>query len=157
MQEIPKELTIRELTRQDRVVVTNLILKIVAKSKGSLDYITELFTNANSTNDEETMAETGVKIVKFAIDFLVENISLIDKEATEWFASLVNMSVDEFNRTRFDADLIIIEQLTKSENIDFFHRCWDFAKRMAISQQITDWWKKALNTVYEKQKKNLMS
>jgi hypothetical protein len=111
------EIKIRPLCRKDRVALSGMILKIADKMKRDdlLTLINRRATGADgAAPDDGAAAAFGIEIVKMILGNL-------EDDARAWFADLVCMTPEEFDKAPFDADLKIIEQLKSApEFADFF-------------------------------------
>ena len=113
------EIKIRKLIYEDRKTLSSMILKLVEKvgDEGLLDIIKsnrKSKNNALSKDRDDNVVMVGVKILKALLQTL-------EDEVVKWFASLINVEVEEFGKQPFDIEIIIIKQLKEAEEIhDFF-------------------------------------
>ena len=111
------EYKIRELCRKDRVVLSRMIEKVADKVVGTkiLDLITAVTPQEGKEVDGGAKTKLGIEILRLLMGTLNEDV-------TEWFASLLGLSVDEFNdNTPFNIELEIVRQLQEADDVtDFF-------------------------------------
>lgn len=108
---------IRKITRADRKLLSNLILKAVSKS-GAKSLLTIIQSDAVALSDNENPED---EIVKLGIKIVYSIYEALESEIEIWFASLLNISVEDLNSCDFNVDKIILEQLTAlPEFKDFF-------------------------------------
>jgi hypothetical protein len=111
---------IRPLTRKDRVTVTAMIVKLANKlgDTGVFNLIKQgsAGTAAQEAGPSTVALDIGIQILKNLIMHLEDDV-------TAWFASLLNMTPDQFNECPLDVELSIIEQLKAAPEInDFFSK-----------------------------------
>lgn len=114
---------VRDLTRGDRVTVSNLLMKIIEKvgTEGLFDIITSEKDSSKNKNhaakskkSEDSFVNIGLKLFQYAINVLNEDI-------VAWFSDLIGCKPEEFNDQPFNVEIEIIRQLRKKEEInDFF-------------------------------------
>jgi len=126
---------IRELTRKDRVTFTGLCKKLIEVTGD--ETIAKLFIADESTTKKEADSLTDEsQIISIMVEILKQFISFVDCDAAEWFASLLNMSVEEYNDGPFDLDLIVIDQVAESESMaSFFSLASGLFKKITESQK----------------------
>jgi len=112
--------SIRPLTVKDRKALSSMIKKLTGKVRGTAiqSLISSAFSGKKSESgddgDDTKIVDLGVEIIGLALDTL-------DGEAGEWFASLLGVTVEEFEAMPMDTELDIIEQLKDSGGFkDFF-------------------------------------
>lgn len=114
------EIKIRALNRKDRVTLSAMLVKLADRLKS--DDILRMVTrgaakSAESTDGKEADGSTillGVQIIKTLLDTLEDDM-------TAWFASLLDITVEDLNAMPFDTDLKVIEQLKSQPDFaDFF-------------------------------------
>lgn len=113
------EVKIRGLKRRDRVAVAAMIRKLVDKI-GSAELMNLIVsdtgaekTDESATKRDDTFKKIGVEVVKLLLQFLEEDV-------TEWFASLLNVTVEQLNDMDFDIEIQVIEQLVAAEEANRF-------------------------------------
>lgn len=114
-----EQLKIRPLKRKDRVEVAAMIRKLVDRI-GSADLTNLIVSDSGAERAEgatakkdETFKRIGVEVVKLLLQFVEEDV-------TAWFASLLNVTVEELNEMDFDIEIQIIEQLVAREEANRF-------------------------------------
>jgi len=151
-----QKIKIRTLQRSDRVSATRIFKTVIQKlGKSELFNLFSPAVNSGSTKeiDEEKF---GLQIIGIAVDVLMASIELIEHDLEEWFASLVNMTIEEFNAAPLDIELEILEQLrTAPEAADFFTRCWQHARSTAWFGAVSQKVKSKLDSLSGSQPENL--
>lgn len=119
-----KSIQVRDLTRGDRVVVSNLLMKIIEKTgtEGLFDIISsEPETGKNKNHAAKSKKLSDDHFVNIGIKLFQKAIQLFDEEIAAWFSSLIGCKQEEFNDQPFNVEIEIIRQLRKKEEInDFF-------------------------------------
>lgn len=125
------ELKIRELTVEDNRLLIKLLRKLIDDAKQS--WISNVIkvqdksikksknenngkndnNNAESEKNEQAAIEVFYMIINKILDCYTEDI-------TKWFASLLNISVDEYLKLPFDTDLKMIGFIQEDKNFKFF-------------------------------------
>jgi hypothetical protein len=131
------ELKIRSLTIRDRDWLSDLIKKLVAEL-GSKD-ILKLMVSDNEAEPEkkeggdgaEQVSEKDKKYALLVIEIIKLMIDVIGGDVREWFASLIEKTVEEFKDLPIDTELVIIEQLVAVEESNRF-----FSRALALSSKI---------------------
>lgn len=109
-----KAIEIRKLNTQDFWQVLTIMRKGGKEALGRLENL----------QDMDQMA-AGMLIMDVGLEFA-------QKELSVFFASIANMSVEEYEKADFDATLSILEQLEEKENLkDFFERAVKFGKKFS--------------------------
>lgn len=108
---------IRELTRADRVKLSELIESLAEKS-GDVK-ITELVPRAAKAGDGDTVDTDKVyDLIKSVIGGLLK---WCNEDLTAWFMDITGVqTIDEFNALPFDVDTHIIDQLIQRESFKNF-------------------------------------
>jgi hypothetical protein len=117
-----KEVKLRPLTRADRKLLTAMVKRLAEKvgSKGILDVF-----NADVVEEaKESTQETGAlnpALIGLGVKLLSSLIEHFEIEMDQWFASLLDCSIEELDTYQIGVDLEIINQLVESEEAeDFF-------------------------------------
>ena len=127
---------IRSLTRGDRVAVSKMIAKVVERAGDCklLDLIssTQESTSAKDADKKELAAarsRLGLEIVKLLM-------TVLNDDCTDWFASLLNVTVEEFNQMPFDIEVEIVKQLQEADEVaGFFSGASQQFRTMFASQK----------------------
>lgn len=110
---------IRKLTVGDNRFLIKLIDKLIKEFREV--WLKDLIkqgkeTDSSNKSDEENKA-INTQIFYSVINLLLSHFS---NEVTEWFASLLNISIEEYEKLDFSTDAIIIEQIINDESFQFF-------------------------------------
>ena len=123
------KVNIRPLTNADLFTVIGMLKKI-GDTTGSK--LTGLFTSATGDapkKGKETAEDLATRIGFMVLGELYENL-VGDLKA--WFASLCNVTIDEYLAMPPETTIDIIEQLTESENTQHF-----FSRALALSKKMS--------------------
>lgn len=136
------DLKIRNLKLKDNRLLVGLLKRLITEYKE--DWLENAIqdTDIGDSNSPELNVEEDSKKTNGA--FLVVINKLIDvfsDDITKWFASLLDMTVEEYEELDFDTDLLIIEQLKEQPKFRFFFRR---AFTMFNLQNIYERWSKIL-------------
>lgn len=121
------QITLRPLTRKDRRVFGNLLVKLVEKTgrKGLREMVPSTNVNNEKGYIEADEVTRNAKILEMAFGLLEGMLSFLDDDLSEWFVDLVNEveTIDDFDKLGFNADLDVIGLLLEKEDfIDFFSK-----------------------------------
>jgi hypothetical protein len=116
---------IRELIQADREVVSKIIEKVancVTDTK-LLDLITASTVEEKSGDNKKD--EDGSKKIKLSLEIIKLLIKFANEDVVAWFASLLNVSIEEFHKLPFDIEMRIIKQLKEVDEVTgFFTGVW---------------------------------
>lgn len=119
------QFTIRKFTVKDLFTVIGM-LKEVAKSSTEL---TKLISSRKKSNDDETEAPEGAS-AEIGIRVLIACYEAVYDPCIEWFASLIEKTVEEFLSLPAESALQIIEQIVEAEDAkNFFTSAWNLFKK----------------------------
>jgi hypothetical protein len=127
------EIKIRALTVADRDWLSDLIKKLVAQLGANeiLRYMVSDNDSESTDKPEEQPKEENKQYALLVVEIIKMMIDVIGDDVRKWFASLINVSVEEFKKLPFDTELIIIEQLIALEESNRF-----FSRALALSSKI---------------------
>jgi uncharacterized protein YjgD (DUF1641 family) len=122
------EHVIRPLIRKDRKRVTAMIKKVITETRD--EAIQNLISSESPQVENETEAEHwGVTITDIGVDILVKGIEFLDDDIGEWFADLLGVSMEEFDKMPADIEIQVFKQIKeRPEASAFFTRAWQSAK-----------------------------
>jgi len=128
----PELKKIRELTRADRKKLTKIFKKAMLELKdNSLKNI--ISSKNNSKNSEDESVEMASTIVNFGVGFIEKALDVVDDDLGEWFASLLGVTIEEFDQMPIDIEFKILEQIRADPAAEnFFTQCWQRAKMMNV-------------------------
>lgn len=117
------ELKIRELTVEDNRFLVKLLRKLINEMKQS--WIsnavqvqdTSMKKAKTNTDDIEKNEEKAAEIFHVIIEKVFDSYTT---DITEWFSSLLNISVDEYMKYPFDTDIKVIDLIILDPNFKFF-------------------------------------
>lgn len=115
-----KEIKIRGLTVNDCRMLQSLMEKFIADSNDK--WLSKL------TNGDESEAESGStdsgggEMIALFVEIFQDVISKYHSEVTEWFSSLIGVTVEAYGELPFDTDMVIIEQISGAEEFTNFFR-----------------------------------
>lgn len=113
-----KEINIRTLTVADSRVLVGLLSKLL---KSGYSWVGNIVTIAKSSGNEgEERLDSIEKYYQIFESIIGELTSNYVNDLTEWFASLVGVSVDDYQKLPIESDLIVIEQLKSSGEFKSF-------------------------------------
>lgn len=120
------EIKIRNLTVGDNRFLIRLINKLIKEYKEN--WIKDLIKPNKNKTEKPTKKETDEEVNDNIDDetstvFLSIINSLIDHyttEITEWFASLLSITPEEYDKLDFDTDAIVIDQIINQPKFKFF-------------------------------------
>lgn len=118
--------TIRKLTRKDRKVLTSLIKKLADKSKDT-SLLSVIQTSYNTASKKEDISEEDAanasKAAYMQLGFKLLNslIDLLDDDLSVWFADLLNVSMEDYDKLPFGIEALVVQQILESDEVaDFF-------------------------------------
>lgn len=127
------EIKIRALTVADRDWLSDLIKKLVSKLGANeiLRYMVSDNDTESAEKPEGQPKEEDKKYALLVVEMIKMMIDVIGDDVRKWFASLINVSAEEFKNLPFDTELVIIEQLIALEESNRF-----FSRALALSSKI---------------------
>jgi hypothetical protein len=148
------EYKIRELTRQDRVILTSIFKRVIKTLNRedlmsifkSVDTDEILKSKDMETDNIPNEEEVGAKIISIALEIISDSMDILDSDVGEWFSSLLGVSVEDFDKLPISIELDILDQLGAApEAVDFFGRCWERAKKISWLESLSKIGKQKLN------------
>lgn len=120
--------TIRKLTRRDRVTLTNLIKKFVSIS--GTESLVNMAPSPKGSEEPEGGAPGSessggtAEILESAFGLLEQMLDVIEADVTDWFQSLIGVAErEEYDSLGFDIETEVIEQILEQKGfVDFFSR-----------------------------------
>jgi hypothetical protein len=119
------ELKIRSLQVEDCRTLARLIAGLVDDTKNKwIENIVRPQLVESEDEAKETLEKESIeKFVSLFASVLKLIVERFENEVTEWFASLLGVSAEEYLKLPFDTDLVVIEQIISSDRFpDFFSR-----------------------------------
>lgn len=137
------EIKIRQLTLEDNRVLVNLIKRLTVET--SEEWITKIVKSP----DGESKGADGENNYGVIFSLIVEKlISAFSEDLTKLFASLLNISVEDYLKLPFDTDMVIIEQIKKAPEFNgFFQKACVAFNLQRIIGNITKSVKKRLDSM----------
>lgn len=119
------ELKIRELTVEDNRFLVKLLRKLINEMKQT--WISNAVQVQGSSgkqtkqgaDDIEKNEEKAAEIFHVIIEKVFDSYTT---DITEWFSSLLNVTVDEYMKYPFDTDIKVIDLIILDPNFKFFFR-----------------------------------
>jgi hypothetical protein len=129
-------LKIRKLTVSDNRLLVKLIKKMISDSKDTwIENIVTTSDSSVSAADDETIGRQYVKIFSIILNSLIEKF---ESDITEWFASLLSISVEEYKNLDFDTDINVVSQIKDAKEFnDFFRNACVVFNVKNLSEKIT--------------------
>lgn len=126
------EIKIRPLLRKDRKTVAGLIKKLVDKI-GSSSLLTLI--SSDVATGKKTVAsvesDTDQKLINIGVQMVKQMFEAIEDDVAAWFADLIGVTVEDFDKMPFDVEIKIIEQIVAApEAADFFTGALRLSKKM---------------------------
>lgn len=131
-------ISIRSLTVEDSRKMVSLVKRFASDTNNAwIKNIVKQPTEAGDKAKRDDEDESGV--VGFVSDLLIQIIDYFQDDATEWFASLCGITVDEYLKLPIDADFDVVDQIKKQPEAErFFSKaCAAFKNQMIISNITT--------------------
>ncbi len=113
------ELKIRQLTRKDRVTLTELIRKFMSISGDNS--LSQLIVADETTSGEKDAEESIDQMSAFGVEILKNLLAVIEEDVSAWFADLLGMKKEEYDNGPINIELVVIDQIISSmESVGFF-------------------------------------
>lgn len=139
---IEEKYKIRRLTRGDRVKLSEMIEKVADKAAPTLLDIVSL--NAIDSKKKQSEAEMKAQQSKLGIEIIRLLMGVLNDDLTEWFASLYDMTPEEFNNNMpFDIEVKILEQLQAADEVTGFFSGASQQFKTILGSKMTSFVKKA--------------
>jgi len=120
---------IRPLVQKDREILTNMILKLSETNNEKFVFLTSKITSA--TANVKSGENNTQPILLLFLDIFKQLYFYLADDIKQWFASLLEIDILEFEKMPFNVELKIIEQLITSGDIaDFFTTALQLAKKI---------------------------
>lgn len=138
--ELEEKYKIRPLTRGDRVTLSRMIEKVADKAAPTLLDIVSL-----NSPDGKKMSEAEMKAQqsKFGLEVIRLLMGVLNDDLTEWFASLYDMTPEEFDKMPFDIEVKIVEQLQAADEVTGFFSGASQQFKAILGSKMTSFVKKA--------------
>lgn len=126
------DIKIRALTVADRDWLSDLIKKLVAQL-GTNDILRYMVSDSDAepSDKQPEEQESNKKYALLVVEIIKMMIDVIGDDVRKWFASLIDVSVDDFKKLPIDTELVIIEKLIDLEESNRF-----FSRALALSSKI---------------------
>jgi len=150
----PELKKIRELTRADRKKLTLIFKEAMVELKD--DSLKNIISSKNKSepSDNENI-EMATTIVNFGVGFIEKALDVVDDDLGEWFASLLDISIEEFDQMPIDIEFKIIEQIRADPAAEnFFTQCWQRAKMMNVLEAPLRAMRERFGSILEEAKQN---
>ncbi len=130
------EIEIRELKTKDAFRLAKILLSLsdeAVEEVSNLATQKEIDEEANKEEIEKKETQLGLQMAINIFQIVLENA---EDELLEWFADLTDMSKGEFEETRMDTPLIVVDEITQQEGFEnFLQRASSLYKRMNTSAE----------------------
>jgi len=119
---------VRELTRKDRVKLSELI-KLFAERSGSIKLTGMLPGQKGKDKKKKDDTDQIYALIK---SLMQQFLDFVEEELTTWFMELIDVTDrDAYDNMPFDIELRIIDQLMAQEGFDhFFTRAWEMYRKI---------------------------
>lgn len=137
---------IRKLTVSDNRILIRLIKKLISETKETwIENIIHVSDGKKSVKDDE---ETGKQYLKVFSSIIISLIEKFESDITDWFASLISVTPDEYKNLDFDTDIKIVDQIKNAKEFnDFFQNACAVFNVKSVSQKVTKLLKEKLDSL----------
>lgn len=122
------DIKIRELKVRDRRKVTGIFKKAIEELRDeSLKNI--ISSDVSQPQEKEASEQIGEAIVNIGVSVVTKALDILDRDVSEWFADLLNVTPEEYEDLPIDTDVKVIEQIRNAPEAEaFFTQCLALAK-----------------------------
>lgn len=135
-----EDIEVRELKTKDAFTLAKILLSL---SDEATEEITELVTqkqmeqessdNVDKEDIVRNQTQLGLQMSITIFQILLDNA---ENQLVEWFADLTNMSKEEFEETRIDTPMIVIDEISEQQGfVNFLSKVSNLYKKMNESAE----------------------
>jgi hypothetical protein len=126
-----KELKIRKLKVRDNRLLQGMLRSLI-KDSGQA-WISKLMRPTVENDEKTTETDDGTRFIGLFVDIIVLLSEKYETQVTAWFADLCEMTVEQYYDLDFDADVIVVKQISEAEEFSsFFSKAWVMFKETKL-------------------------
>jgi len=100
-----------------------LIKKVSEKTQNDklLGIIQESYSSKKDFNEEEAINASKASLIRLCFELLNTLIDVLDEDVSVWFADLLNVSMEDYDKLPLSIEAEVIQQILESDEVtDFF-------------------------------------
>lgn len=113
------EIKIRSLKVKDCRFLTKVLKRLISEMKETW---IQNSVKINEDDSEDKSKENTEKAGNFFLLIIEKALDCFDDDISDWLASLLDISIDDYLELPFDTDMKIFRQIIDDENFSFFLR-----------------------------------